>query len=45
MRIATRFLLAGSLAAAIGWPIYSQQTPPGPTTAAKPVGVAATVNG
>jgi parvulin-like peptidyl-prolyl isomerase len=45
MRIATRFLLAGSLAAAFGWPIYSQQTPPGPATAAKPAGVAATVNG
>jgi parvulin-like peptidyl-prolyl isomerase len=45
MRIATRFLLAGSLAAAIGWPIYSQQTQPAPATATKTASVAATVNG
>jgi len=43
MRIATRFLLAGSLAAAICWPILAQQAQPVPP--AKPAGEAAKVNG
>jgi len=46
MRTATRFLLAALLAVLISWPMSAQQAQPIQTTAAaKPAGIAATVNG